>query len=133
MWFDINWLAFLVAVVVNQVLGALWYGPILGKAWMKEVGKTQEELGGGGGIMYLYAIIDGALTAFVLANTLQAFAPASLVGALVVALLLWLGFAAATSFTNGVFAGRSLRLWIIDSGYHLVGILLMTVVLTIWQ
>lgn len=132
MWFGINWLAFAVAVVVNQVLGAMWYGPILGKTWMKAVGKTEAELQGGGNIVYLYAIIDGALTAFVLANALQAFAPVSLVGALVVGLLLWLGFTAATSFTNGVFAGRNNRLWMIDSGYHLVGILLMTLVFTLW-
>lgn len=132
MWFDINWLAVLVAVVLYQVLGAMWYGPLMGKAWMKEVGKTPEDVQGGGGIMYLYAVINGALTTIVLANVLQAFAPMGLGAALMVALVLWLGFVAATSFTNGVFAERSRGLWLIDGGYHLLGMLLATLVLTLW-
>lgn len=131
MWFDINWLAVLIAIVVYQGLGALWYGPLMGKAWMKAVGKTAEELQGGGGIMYLYAIINGAITVIVLANVLQAFAPASLVAALGVTLVMWLGFTAATSLTNGLFAGRGRDLWMIDSTYHLLAMLLATVVLTL--
>src|SRR3979411_3213444 len=34
----LNYWAILVAVAATMVLGCLWYGPILGKAWMKEMG-----------------------------------------------------------------------------------------------
>src|SRR2546427_5665885 len=34
----VNYWAILVAVAATMVLGFLWYGPILGKAWMKEMG-----------------------------------------------------------------------------------------------
>src|SRR5712691_1164205 len=34
----LNYWAILVAVAATMVLGFLWYGPILGKAWMKEMG-----------------------------------------------------------------------------------------------
>ena len=40
----ISWLAVLVATVLSFGLGALWYGPLLGKAWMAEHGTTAEEL-----------------------------------------------------------------------------------------
>src|SRR6266498_2968533 len=33
-----NYWAILVAVAATMVLGFLWYGPIFGKAWMKEMG-----------------------------------------------------------------------------------------------
>lgn len=33
----INFLAVLVAVIVNFIIGSLWYGPIFGKAWRKEM------------------------------------------------------------------------------------------------
>ncbi len=132
MWFDINWLAVLVAIVVYQGLGALWYGPLMGKAWMKAVGKTAEELQGGGGILYLYAIINGAIAVIVLANVLQAFAPASLIAALGITLVVWLGFTAAPALTNGLFAGRRRDLWMIDSAYHLLAMLLATVVLMLF-
>ena len=41
----INIWAVLVATAVYFVIGSLWYSPsLLGKAWLKSIGKTQEEL-----------------------------------------------------------------------------------------
>ena len=34
----LNWLAIGVSVLSSVVIGFLWYGPILGNAWMKEMG-----------------------------------------------------------------------------------------------
>ena len=34
----LNWFAISVAVVANIIIGFLWYGPLLGKAWMHEMG-----------------------------------------------------------------------------------------------
>jgi hypothetical protein len=33
---NINWIAFVVAALSTLVVGFLWYGPLFGKAWMKE-------------------------------------------------------------------------------------------------
>ena len=41
---EINWLAIGLATLVPTAVGALWYGPIFGKAWIKSTGKTEEEL-----------------------------------------------------------------------------------------
>lgn len=35
---NINFTAVLVAVVANFILGFLWYTPLFGKAWVKEMG-----------------------------------------------------------------------------------------------
>src|SRR6266478_3785234 len=35
---QLNYWAILAAVAASMVIGFLWYGPILGKAWMKEMG-----------------------------------------------------------------------------------------------
>jgi hypothetical protein len=45
----------------------------------------------------------------------------------------WLGFVATTSATNAIFAGRSRNLWVIDSGYFLVALLLNGWILAVWQ
>ena len=34
----INWKAVLLATLVSFVLGALWYGPVFGKPWMRSLG-----------------------------------------------------------------------------------------------
>jgi len=40
---NINWLAIVAAAVLPLVTGFLWYGPLFGKAWMKESGMTEEK------------------------------------------------------------------------------------------
>ena len=45
---DINFLAVLVAALVPMVLGFIWYNPkVMGTAWMKETGLTDEKMKGG--------------------------------------------------------------------------------------
>lgn len=39
----LNWWAIIAATLVTFVLGFLWYGPFLGKLWMKEVGLTEND------------------------------------------------------------------------------------------
>lgn len=40
---EINWLAVLAASLVGFIIGAIWYGPLFGKAWMKIVGLTEKD------------------------------------------------------------------------------------------
>src|SRR2546429_5127684 len=74
----VNYWAILVAVAATMVLGFLWYGPILGKAWMKEMGipagsKPDPKVMRRGLILML---IGSFLTAFVLAHTGEVWRPA---------------------------------------------------------
>src|SRR2546428_13702448 len=67
----LNYWAILVAVAATMVLGFLWYGPIFGKAWMKEMGipaggKPDPKVMRRGLILML---IGSLLTAIVLAHT----------------------------------------------------------------
>src|SRR5258708_25337302 len=73
-----NYWAILVAVAATMVLGFLWYGPIFGKAWMKEMGipagsKPDPKVMRRGLILML---IGSFLTAFVLAHTGEVWRPA---------------------------------------------------------
>ena len=61
----ISWLAVVVAIVANMVLGFVWYGPIFGKAWMKAVGKSEDELTQSAG-MYLVPVISTLVSAVIL-------------------------------------------------------------------
>ncbi len=136
MSFQINWLAFVVSVVVYEGLGALWYSPILlGNQWMAEIGKTADEIQaeGGQGRAFGIAVIGGVIIAFMLANVVDWLGASSLLAGALAGLWIWLGFVATTSATNSVYAGRTLRLWLIDTGYNLVGFVLMGAILGVWQ
>lgn len=111
-----SWLAVIVAVVANMVLGFLWYGPLFGKAWMAAVGKKEEELTQSP-TMYLIPIITTLVGAIVLWNVMAATG----LSGVMAAFWMWLGFIALTSLTNHIFRGGSTTLWAIESLNHLVG------------
>lgn len=40
----VNYIAVILAAVAANVLGFIWYGPLLGKQWMKLSGMSQEKM-----------------------------------------------------------------------------------------
>ena len=45
MEWDVNYWAVLVAAVATMVIGSIYYMPaVAGRAWMKAIGKTEEEI-----------------------------------------------------------------------------------------
>lgn len=43
---NLNFLVILGAGFIPMAVGALWYGPLFGKAWMEEAGMTLEKIEG---------------------------------------------------------------------------------------
>ncbi|MGB2718444.1 MAG: DUF1761 domain-containing protein, partial [Rhodococcus sp. (in: high G+C Gram-positive bacteria)] len=41
-----NWLGVAVAAVVYYALGALWFGPLFGRAWDRSIGHDRAQTGG---------------------------------------------------------------------------------------
>lgn len=116
---DVNWLAVLVAAVSAFVLGGIWYGPLFKKTWCREAGIDMDAKG-----RHPAAVFGGA---FVL-SLVAAWAVAALIGrsetsllfAVHVGLLAGVCFVATSFGINYLFAGRSLKLWLIDAGYHVL-------------
>ncbi|TMF53942.1 MAG: DUF1761 domain-containing protein [Chloroflexi bacterium] len=115
-----NWLAIIIAVIANMVIGALWYGNwAFGKSWMKLSGHT---MGEGMQVGPLYALT--ALAALVQAITMSWFlgqtgANSGAAGA-IIGLYVGLGFVASAMFAEVLFAGRPPRLYAITAGYSVV-------------
>ena len=115
-----NWLAIIIAVIANMVIGALWYGTwAFGKSWIKLSGHT---MGEGMQIGPLYGLT--ALAALVQAITMSWFvsqtgANSGSAGA-IIGLYVGLGFVATAMFAEVLFAGRAPRLYAITAGYSVV-------------
>jgi hypothetical protein len=116
----VNWLAIIIAVIANMVIGALWYGTwAFGKSWIKLSGHT---MGEGMQIGPLYGLT--ALAALVQAITMSWFvsqtgANSGSAGA-IIGLYVGLGFVATAMFAEVLFAGRAPRLYAITAGYSVV-------------
>jgi hypothetical protein len=95
MEFSINYMTVGIATVANFIIGALWYGPLFGKTWMRLSGITMESMKG----MSMTPVkamtlgfIGTLLLSLVLAHVAAAFEAAGAAGALELAFWIWLGF-----------------------------------------
>ncbi len=72
---EISMIAIILSAVVNSVLGALWYSPVLfANSWMKAVGKTREEISSGSANLgYALTILASIVTAFTLSLFIHLF------------------------------------------------------------
>ena len=65
---DTNWLAILAAVIVNMVVGFVWYSPALfAKDWAKLTGRKMDEMGDGTK-GYIITTIGAFVQAFILSH-----------------------------------------------------------------
>ena len=129
---EFNVWAVLVAALSGFVLGGLWYSPVMfGKAWQRETGLSDEVLAKGN-----MAIIFG--TTFVLCLVASAVFAMFLgpkpslelgVGAGFAAGLCWV---TASFGINYLFERKSLKLFLINGGYHTLQFTLIGAVLALW-
>lgn len=131
---DINFLAIIVSVVASMFIGAMWYGPLFGKPWMKEMGYTEEELKKNFNPAKTYGLtfLGQLAIAFVLSFLIDYVSAAGLRGAIFTGFFTWLGFTAAPMFINFQFSQKSVKLFIIDSFHFLTVIMVMSIILTLW-
>ena len=129
-----NYLAILVATVSTFLLGGLWYSPALfGRAWMREVGLTDEKCkaqGGVGRIMGLSFLLE-----LIMAFNLAAFlgAKATLTFGLFAGAAAGFGWVALSFGVTYLFERKSLRLFFINAGYHGFALTIMGAILGAWH
>ena len=129
-----NYLAILVSGLLVFGLGALWYSPIaFVKPWMESIGKSQEELRAGSKSYYLFTLICILIYCFVLAFIVWFLGTSNLMGAIKVGLFFGGGFVFTTYSINSMFALRPVKLIFIDAGYHVTGIVIATIILSLWK
>ena len=126
---EVNLLAVLLCGVGSMVLGAIWYAPpLFGKAWQRRVGLTDEALAGGNmAIIYGGAFLLSLAAAYVFALFIgsdMGLGPSVAAGA--AAGLFWV---AASFGINYLFERRSLALWLINAGYHVLQFTLFGLIL----
>ena len=130
---SINWLAVSLATVSAFIVGGLWYGPIFGKAWMAEMGFTEEDLKDAN-MAKIYG--TAFILEFIIALQLALFLghgdtePSVSQGA-AYGLHIGLFFIAAAMGVNALFSRTSLKLWFINAFYFVILLTLMGVILTV--
>lgn len=128
---QLNWLAVVVAAVSAFVLGGLWYGPLFKTAWCREAGIDMAAKPAHPARVFGTAFIAALVAAAAFAWWIGP-AP-ELEYAVRHGVLAGLGIVAMGFGINYAFAGRSLKLWLIDGGYHTLQFALYGMILGAWH
>jgi len=137
---NINYVAILVAVVANFFLGFLWYTPLFGKAWAKEMGFDTSFKPKPGSVAkgMIFMVIGNFLMAYVFAhnNAAWSYVPGMDVmpaAGIIMnsAIFTWLGFYVPVDIGVVTWEQKSWKLFFINTGYHLAMLLVASTILTL--
>jgi len=135
--FSVNWLAVLVAAVVSMFVGFLWYGPLFGKQWMRLMGFGKKDIDKakqkGMAKSYVTNFIAGLVTAFVLAVFISSLGMSGWDNGLTAGFWIWLGFLAPVMLGSVLWEGKPFKLYVLNTSYWLINLLIMGMILGIWS
>ncbi|WP_262695103.1 DUF1761 domain-containing protein [Kordiimonas aquimaris] len=134
---EINWLAVFAGGIIYMFVGGLWYGPIAGKAWLEEMGMTEEEVKASGSptgamiksfIASLFLTFGMAFLFNMMGITNADWIHGAISGAFMALLIV-----GAATFPNYAFESKTTRHFIIHLGSTTVAMTLVGAMLAAWQ
>ena len=141
MQLHINIIAVITAVVINFILGFIWYAALFAKAWTTEMGYDPNMRPDKKAMMkgMVLMVIGNFLFAWVLAFYLAGWqyipgAPkmTPFVMGINSAISIWVGFFVPVHLSRVVWEKHSWKLFFINSGYHLVATIIVALILSYW-
>ncbi|MBB6174183.1 hypothetical protein HNR23_004243 [Nocardiopsis mwathae] len=133
---ELNWIAIVVAALVYFGLGAVWFArPVFGKAWMRAIDWAGDDEEKPGAAMYIGPLVVCLIQVIVLAMLLAAVGVAAVGEGIALALLVGVGLSASALFVAGYFDPKKPQpmVWFgITAGYHVVGLAIAGLILSLW-
>lgn len=134
---EVNYMAVLLAVVASMVVGFVYYSPfVLGKPWMKLMGMGKDDMKPKGpemaklyGTSAVLALVTAYVLYHVMTMSMAFFNYSPLSTGLTSAFWMWLGFIMPVQATEVLFSKKPVKLFVINTGYQLVSLLVMGVVI----
>ena len=125
----------LVAAVAYFALGAIWYGPLFSKAWIRGHGINTSDPDmkkGVAGIM-TFSFLILILICTALAIVLEVGQVHGAVQAIKWGLFLGFGFAVTTTSMTYVYLKKPISTHLIDGLYHVIGLTIASLILVLWK
>jgi hypothetical protein len=132
MFKGISWISVVVAVVVLQVLGFLWYGMLFSAPWMAEMrasGLSVDMSDAGRSLSVMLGVIVTVVMVLGMAWLTQRVGAHTLQAGLMAGLYAWFFFSLTTQALEYVYMGFTPKLMAINAGYQLLSFLLAGAVL----
>ncbi len=129
----INHLAVVVAVILHQVLGYLWYGVLFLDPWLSGLSRSRSEFDQSDPVPYVLDIAGWFLASYVMAWLIRKTDTDSPGKGAALGLVLWLGLALPTLIPHYAFAGLKPIVMVIDAANVLVACVMTGAILAAFQ
>jgi len=137
-------MAILAAMVISFFLGGLWYGPLFGKAWYKEVKFDEQNKPDKTAFVKaaILNLIGTFLTAYITTHISTVWRPSTWnAGAdspswqygFYAAFFVWIGYYLPEFLTRIGFEKQSLRLFAINAGYTFLNLQIVAMIVSAWR
>jgi hypothetical protein len=125
-----NWVAIIVAAVVNMVIGSLWFSPVLfQKPWVAMRVDKNPMSGVASPLLYVITAVGALVSAITLDWIIGLAGARSPTGGAIIGLYAGLGFVAPAILSDNLFNERPFKLYLIVAGFPVVGLLVMGAIL----
>ncbi|TFF86879.1 MAG: DUF1761 domain-containing protein [Promethearchaeota archaeon] len=119
-------ISWIISSIIYILLGLVWYR-IFEKTWLEEINKTKEEVKFTIGD-YIGTVVTALIIILVEGYVINLFYYAlgymNIGFGIMVGAIIWIGFVAAVGLVQFLYKNRSMTLFLIDYGYHLIGLLI---------
>jgi Na+/H+ antiporter NhaA len=133
---DVNWLAILVGGIAWFIIGALWYGPLFGKAWMASTGIDPRASGERpSAAIYVFPLLAYLVATVALAMLAEATGSSTLGHGIILGVIVGVGFGLTLYAVEAVFGNRPKpgSWFLITGAYQLIGVVVASVIVTVWD
>jgi len=130
-----NYLANVVAAIAAFILEAGWYSSFY-LVWVNGIGRTDEWLRQNSpnrALQFLTALVMAALMATAISCVVQLTGPQTIWRGIKTGALLWAGFVLTAWSTEYIFEVRPINLLVVNTGYWLLGMMLMGAIVGGWK
>ena len=124
--FGVNYLAVIVAAIVEIVIGFAYYAPqVMGNRWMSYLGTTRAQLGNPAPSGMAAGVVASLVNAWVLALLALNLGGTSIQDGVMLGFLCWLGFMATITAAEVAFLKQPWGLWVINNIHNVIVQILM--------
>lgn len=131
----INYWAVLVASLINIILGSFWYSPMgFGKLWSKLSGMDIMALPKNAANKAIGSVaISAIVQSILLGVVVNSLGTTTLKNGVLVGLVLWLGFTAATTVGDALYTRRGWKFWWVNSSFYLIVLVVNASLFALWR
>lgn len=132
---NLNYLAIIVATLTNVILGSWWYSPAgMGKKWSKMTGVDMMKSPKQETQRAIMAVFVGAIVqALVLAVVINSLGVTNALDGVIIGVVLWAGFMAATSLGDALYSRRGWGFWWLNASFYLIVMVVNSLIFAVWN